>query len=249
MKITTKIAMRICEIAHNKKEGHIGSSLSILNLLNVVYKLKQNGRNLDFILSKGHASLGLYCVLNHYGYITDDELNSFCDYNSKLGGHPDFRKVKGIKFSTGSLGHGLPQALGLAMAKRSKVQTGNVVVLCGDGEMNEGSNWEAGLLAAHHNVSNIKLIVDYNKSSERAVSVSRIPEAFSALGWEVSYVNGHAESEIGAALELDVDRPHLIWAETVKGFGISFMEGNPEWHHKSPNEDELMSIKKELGYA
>lgn len=249
MQNLNKLRMKICDIAHKKKEGHIGSSLSILDILNCVYKLKENNNNLELVLSKGHASLGLYAILNHYGFIDDDSLESFCDFGSPLGGHPDYKKIPGFKFSTGSLGHGLPQAIGYALANRLCDGGHQVVVVCGDGEMNEGSMWESALLAAHHKIDSLKLIVDFNGSSERALSVENVPRAFEALGWEVSFIDGHNEVEIEASILLRTSRPHLIWAKTVKGKGISFMEGNPEWHHKSPNEHELLAIKKELGYA
>lgn len=240
--------IKICQLAHLKKEGHLGSSLSILNILNVVFQQKKS-ENFDFVLSKGHASLGLYAILWRYKYIDEDTLSSFCDYGSKLGGHPDYKKISGIKFSTGSLGHGLPQSVGLCMAKKAKSDTTRTVVLCGDGEMNEGSNWEAALLAAHHNTDNLKLIVDFNRSSERAVSVVKVPDAFKALGWTVSHVDGHDEVEVQTELTKQTLTPHLIWAETVKGYGVSFMENNPEWHHKSPNVEELSQIILEVTNA
>ena len=240
--------LKICELAHLKHEGHIGSSLSILNILDAVFSYKQT-QDIEFVLSKGHASLGLYVILYKYGYISLEELDSFCDFGSRLGGHPDYRKVPGIKFSTGSLGHGLPQSIGLALANRATDDARYTIVLCGDGELNEGSNWEAALLATHHHLSNLKLIVDYNKSSERALSVKKIPDAFSALGWDVSRVGGHNHEQLSQAIKIKSNAPHLIWAETIKGRGVSFMENNPEWHHKVPNEIEIQSIKKELGVA
>ena len=176
-------------------------------------------------------------------------MDSFCDFGSKLGGHPDYHKVPGIKFSTGSLGHGFPQSIGLALANRAINDSRYIITLCGDGELNEGSNWEAALLATHHNLSNLKLIVDFNKSSERALTVRKIPDAFSALGWDVSKVDGHDYDQLLQALKVKTNAPHLIWADTIKGRGISFMENNPEWHHKVPNNDEIQLIKKELRVA
>jgi transketolase len=237
--------LKVCELAHAKKEGHIGSSLSILNILNAVFKAKSQV-DLDFILSKGHASLGLFVILQKYGHIDSKALNSFCDFESNLGGHPDYRKVPGIKFSTGSLGHGFPQGIGLALAKRAIGNSISTIVLVGDGELNEGTNWEAALLACHHNLGRLKLIVDFNKSSERALSVKRVPAAFEALGWHVSRIDGHDELSVISEIFRDTSAPHLIWCDTIKGYGVSFMADNPEWHHKSPSSAELEEIRKEL---
>jgi len=238
----------LCRIAKKAKEGHIGSSLSVLNILNAIYALKMD-RSIEFIMSKGHASLGLYLILKKYGYVSVDQLESFCETDSNLGGHPNFRKVDGIFGSTGSLGHGLPQAVGKAIAFKANGSQARVVVLVGDGEMNEGSNWEAILLGAHHNLTNLICVVDFNGSSERALSVMKVPNAIEALGWNVSFVDGHDEEEIKFGLLSSINAPKLLWASTIKGKGISFMEGNPEWHHKSPTENELALIAKELGVA
>jgi len=135
------------------------------------------------------------------------------------------------------------------MALKAKGLNTRTVVLVGDGEMNEGSNWEAILLGAHHNLANLICVVDFNGSSERALTVMKVPNAIEALGWNVSFVDGHDEKEIELELLSPLNAPKLIWASTIKGRGISFMEGNPEWHHKSPTEDELALIAKELGVA
>lgn len=249
MKITNKDIFDICELASKSKEGHIGSSLSILNILNTIYE-NINVSNNPFILSKGHASLGLYLILKKYNYISKEEFDSFCEYDSLLGGHPHFRKVPGILGSTGSLGHGLPMAVGKALGFKATKNESSVYVLIGDGELNEGSNWEAFLLASHHKLDNLVCIVDFNKSSERALSVTRVPKAIAELGWHLLEIDGHNEIEISNALKNKINnKPTLIWANTIKGKGISFMEGNPEWHHKSPTEIELEKIKKELNYA
>lgn len=239
----------LCRLAKKAKEGHIGSSLSVLNILNAIYALKMD-RSIEFIMSKGHASLGLYLILKKYGYVSVDQLESFCEADSNLGGHPNFRKVGGIFGSTGSLGHGLPQAVGKAIAFNAHGSKARVVVLVGDGEMNEGSNWEAILLGAHHNLANLICIVDFNSSSERALTVKKVPSAIEALGWHVARIDGHDEKALELELlRSDIRAPRLIWATTIKGKGISFMEGNPEWHHKSPSEDDLALIAKELGIA
>lgn len=239
----------LCRIAKKAGEGHIGSSLSVLNILNAIYALKID-RPIEFIMSKGHASLGLYLILKKYGYLSENQLESFCEADSALGGHPNYRKVDGIFGSTGSLGHGLPQAIGKAMAFKAKGGDDKVIVLVGDGEMNEGSNWEAILLGAHHNLDNLTCVVDFNSSSERALTVKKMPIAIEALGWHVACIDGHNENDLKHQLtRIDINAPKLIWASTIKGKGISFMEGNPEWHHKSPSDNELALIAKELGIA
>lgn len=238
----------LCRIAKKANEGHIGSSLSVLNILNSIFALKKS-RPIEFIMSKGHASLGLYLILKKYGYVSSEQLESFCQDKSDLGGHPNFRKMDGIFGSTGSLGHGLPQAVGKAIALKAKGLDTPTVVLVGDGEMNEGSNWEAILLGAHHNLTNLICVVDFNGSSERALSVMKVPNAIEVLGWNVSFVDGHDEEEIKFGLLSSINAPKLLWASTIKGKGVSFMEGNPEWHHKSPSENELALIAKELGVA
>ena len=250
MELNKKEIFEICELASKSKEGHIGSSLSILNILNCIYKSYDVSKN-PFILSKGHASLGLYVILKKYGFINQEQLDSFCDFNSILGGHPHFRKIpNGVFGSTGSLGHGLPIGVGKALAFKASNIESKVTVLIGDGELNEGSNWEGFLLSVHHKLDNLTCIVDFNNSSERALSVKNVPRALAELGWFVKEINGHDEYEIEQILKEEIiGKPKLIWANTIKGKGISFMEGNPEWHHKSPTESELILIKKELNYA
>ncbi len=244
--IKSQEIFELCRLAAMAKEGHIGSSLSILNILNAIYFMKEKN-TIEFILSKGHASLALYIILKKYEYINSDQLSSFCKVDSSFGGHPDYTKVPGIFGSTGSLGHGLPQAVGKALALKAKKSKNNVVVLIGDGEINEGSNWEAFLLGVHHNLDNLTCIVDFNGSSERAVSVTRVPNALHSLGWDVKEVNGHSEADIIKAYSSRLKRfPTVIWANTTKGKGISFMENNPEWHHKFPSFFELDMIAKEL---
>ena len=238
----------ILKAASNSGEGHIPSALSILDILYVIYdefipnKVFSSTNNLDnrFILSKGHASLALYAVLNHHGKISDEEFYSFAKFESNLGGHPDRNKISGVESSTGSLGHGLPQGIGLAMALRIKESPGHVYVLIGDGEANEGTIWESALLAPHHNLENLTCIVDNNLSSERALAMGKFSEKFSAFGWKTIEIDGHDHGAIRDALKMrEIGRPIAIIANTIKGYGVLSMESNPEWHHRSPNSNEL----------
>jgi transketolase len=238
----------ILKAASNSGEGHVPSALSILDILYVLYdefipsKVFSSNSNFEnrFILSKGHASLALYAVLNHHGRISDDDFYSFAKFESNLGGHPDRNKISGVESSTGSLGHGLPQGIGLAMALRIKESSGHVYVLIGDGEANEGTIWESALLAPHHKLENLTCIVDNNLSSERALDMGKFSEKFAAFGWKTIEIDGHDHDAIRSALKIrEVGRPIAIIANTVKGYGVLSMESNPEWHHRSPNLVEL----------
>lgn len=236
------LIVKILTLANKKKEGHIGSSLSILDILLVLYKNYINKNN-KFVLSKGHASLGLFVVLEYFGLLESD-LNTFCDFNSEFGGHP-CNKVKHVETSTGSLGHGLPIAVGMALGNKIQKLEGTVYVLIGDGESNEGSIWEAAMLAAHHKLNNLVCIMDYNHSGDRAIRIDSVYEKFKAFGWYCVEIDGHDEAQIKAAFSI-TNKPLFILANTVKGKGIKVMENNPEWHHKSPNDEELKLFIEEL---
>jgi transketolase len=247
-----ELIKKIVDIATLKKEGHIPSSLSILDIMYVLYNevldingIKENKIDRDrFILSKGHASLGLYIILDHFGLLKDD-LNTFCDVDSKLGGHPT-DKIFGVESSTGSLGHGLPIGVGLALAYKIKKYKSKVYVIVGDGEANEGTIWESALLAKHHNLNNLYCIVDFNHSTDRAVDLGNLSMKFESFGWNVIEVNGHDHNDLLKALTSISNKPTCIIANTIKGKGIPMIENNPEWHHKFPNEEEYQSIINNL---
>ena len=243
---------KIVDIATLKKEGHIPSSLSILDIMYVLYdkvldvdSIKDNKIDRDrFILSKGHASLGLYVILDHFGLLKDD-INTFCDVDSKLGGHPT-DKIFGVESSTGSLGHGLPIGVGLALAYKIKKYKNKVYVLVGDGEANEGTIWESTLLAKHHNLNNLCCIIDFNHSTDRAVDLGNLSNKFESFDWDVIEIDGHNHDEILKALTHSSTKPVCIIANTIKGKGIPMVENNAEWHHKFPNEEEYQQIMNEL---
>ena len=245
----------IISMATNAGEGHIPSALSILDILWMLYDriLKINPSNPKsptrdrFILSKGHASLGLYAVLAKKGFFPCFELENFGKYNSSLGGHPDRNKVPGVEASTGSLGHGFSISVGIALGLKIRKIDSNVFVLIGDGEANEGTIWESALLASHHNLSNLCCIIDYNHSTDRALKVGDLVSKFNAFGWKSFSINGHNHEEIYSALSCPQDSaPLAVVAETVKGFGCKMMENNPEWHHKSPRKEDLPAILEQL---
>jgi transketolase len=243
-----KLIEKIVTLATLKKEGHIASSLSILDIMYVLYKdildiesIKNNNIDRDrFILSKGHASLGLYVILDYFKLL-EDNLDEFCDLNSKLGGHPT-NKIKSVESSTGSLGHGLPIGIGLALSYKIKKYKNKIYVLIGDGEANEGTIWESALLASHHKLNNLYCVIDFNHSTDRALELGNLKDKFNAFGWESIVVNGHDHKELYSAFIHKSDKPICVIANTIKGKGISIMENNPEWHHKFPNEEEFNQI-------
>jgi len=250
-----KIKRQIVLTAHSVGEGHIPSALSILDLLWVLYDrvLRFNPHKPDdlmmdrFVLSKGHASLALYSVLSEKGFFPSDNIETFCKYESKLGGHPDCNKIPGVVASTGSLGHGFPMAVGLALGSKIRHIDNRIFCLIGDGESNEGTIWESALLASHHELSNLCCIVDYNHSTDRALTVGNLAEKFMSFGWQATIIQGHDHNEINFALNNQSKvKPTIIIAETIKGFGIKRMENEPAWHHRSPNADELKEILEEL---
>ncbi len=251
----SKMKKVIVTSAFNAREGHIPSALSILDILWVLYDrflnidpANPNKPDRDrLILSKGHGALGLYAVLAEKGFFSYSALKTFAKYDSMFGGHPDCTKVPGIEASTGSLGHGFPMAVGVALGLKINKIPSRVFTLVGDGECNEGTVWESALLAAHHTLTNLCCIVDYNHSTDRALLVGNLSMKFNAFGWESCVINGHDHREISEALaHLSNTRPTAIIAETLKGCGCHIMENNPAWHHKSPNEEELRTILENL---
>jgi len=237
------------------KEGHLASAFSILDILYVLYhkvlridpKHPSNPKRDRFILSKGHASLGLYAILANLGFFSKRDLATFCQYESKLGGHPDRNKVPGVEVSSGSLGHGFPMAVGIALGLKITKNPARVYALVGDGESNEGTVWESALLASHHHLDNLCCIVDQNHSSDRALSLENLEHKFTSFGWECISIDGHAHKEIEQALKKKHSgKPLVIIANTIKGFGSKMMENNPAWHHKSPTQEEYEVILEEL---
>lgn len=235
--------------SYHAQDGHIPSAFSILDLIWVLYSntISKEANN-QFILSKGQGSLALYAVLAKKKLINESELlNNYCGFNSSFGGHPDRNKCSYIETSTGSLGHGLPMAVGIAMAKKDQGENGNVYCLIGDGESNEGSIWEAVLIATHHSLNNLYCIVDYNHSTDRAVNMGRIDDKFKSFGWQVVEINGHNHQDINMAIKLkSKTSPICIIANTIKGYGCKSIENNPAWHHRAPNNEEYKQFMAEI---
>jgi len=239
--------------------GHIGSTMSLIEIFRVLYDdvmhfdAKQPSvPNRDrLILSKGHGCIALYVMLADKGFFDRSELATFCKYDSMLGGHPEFGHIPGVEASTGSLGHGLAIGVGMAYASRLSKVDYKVFVVLGDGELDEGSVWESALAAAHHRLSNLTVIIDYNKiQSYGPVSeiwnLEPLAHKWTAFGFDSIEVDGHDINELSAAMSVKnrSHKPKAIIAHTVKGRGVSFAEGDPNWHHKSNlTSDEILSIR------
>jgi len=250
-----RIKKRILQIAFSAREGHLGSSFSILDVLHVLYdkvmNISPSNVGCDerdyMILSKGHASLAHAAILEDQGFINSDQLNSYCSYESILGGHLSRCKVAGVEASTGSLGHGISISIGIALASKIKGINNRVFVVVGDGEINEGTFWEAMLLGANYNLDNLYCIVDYNRSNDRALRLDPLDQKLISMGWDVLSINGHSHKEILDAVSQNKSgKPRAVIAHTIKGNGIKEMENNPAWHHRMPNEQELSSMLEEL---
>jgi transketolase len=207
-----------------------------------------------FILSKGHAASALYATLSQRGFFSEKVLKNYCQNGKKLAGHNTKNCVPGVEISTGSLGHGLPMGIGVALAFREDKRKSKVFVLMSDGECDEGSNWEAALFASHNKLDNLIAIIDYNKfqalgKTNEVLNLEPLKNKWESFGWQVKEINGHNFKEIENALYFTPFKkgmPSIIIAHTKKGFGVSFMENIFEWHYKSPSQEQLNIAFKEL---
>ncbi len=253
-----RLRYQIAEIVYNAQDGHIPSAYSIVEILSVLFgsflrydanNPKWNERDF-FILSKGHGSVALYLMLEKYGFITKKDLDKKGTLQGILGGHPDRTRIPGIEASTGSLGHGFPMSVGLALGLRIQKRNNRVITIIGDGESNEGTIWESALLAAHHMLGNLLVIVDKNKSTDALLSIPEMAKKWDAFGWEAYEVDGHNQEEFAQLLNQlkfnDMRKPKVIVAHTIKGKGVSFIENVGSWHSKVPSAEELDLIRKEL---
>jgi len=241
--------------------SHVGSCLSVTDILAVLY-----GRILKFdptapewperdrlIVSKGHAAAAVYSALADLGYFPADWLENYSAPGSPLIGHVS-HTVPGVELSTGSLGHGLPVGAGLSLAAKRAGDTWSTYVVVSDGELDEGSNWEAALFAAHNGLGNLTVIVDYNKlqgfgRTQDVLNLDPLADKWAAFGWNACELDGNDVDALENALlshDRAGDQPNIIIAHTVKGKGVSFMENKLEWHYKTPNEDQLRQALAEL---
>ena len=242
-----KIRKKILELTHKSNSAHVASNLSIVDILFVIYKnfVKKKNKN-EFILSKGHACLSYYVILNFFGYISERKLKNFGKNNTELMSHIS-HKVPGVVFSTGSLGHGLPFSVGKAFINKQK----KFYCLISDGEINEGSNWEAFMFTCHHKLLNLKVIIDCNKIQsldyvKNVINLEPLENKFKSLGFYVSRINGHDHNKLKDTIKMKTRKPHVIIADTIKGKGVKFMENSVLWHYKPPNKIQLIEAIKKL---
>lgn len=253
------VRRNIVKMVHAAKSGHPGGSLSGADILTVLYEKCLNiptdwNENRDrFILSKGHASPLLYSILAQHGMFPEEDLMTFRKIGSKLQGHPSRGYVKGVEASTGSLGQGLSLGCGIALGLKLDKNPAKVVVYMGDGELQEGSNWEAFMQGVHRKLDNLIAIIDRNKlqidgCTEDVMSVGDVAAKIKAFGWDVTEIDGHDLNQIYEAVEQakKSDKPFAIVANTIKGKGVSFMENNAGWHGKAPNDEQLALALEEL---
>lgn len=249
----------VIEALDGGARGHIGSTLSLMEIMRVLYDDVMTFDPADpglpsrdrLILSKGHGCIALYALLADKGFFPESDLRGFCRYESRLGGHPEHGHVPGVEASTGSLGHGLSIGVGMAQAARIRGAQHRVFVVVGDGEIDEGSVWEAALSAGHHRFRNLTVVVDYNKlQSYGAISdvwdLEPLTDKWRAFGFSVAEVDGHDVVQLRASLSSQADdAPTVVIAHTVKGRGIDFAEGVASWHHKASLKPEDISGLRE----
>jgi transketolase len=250
--VSAKLARRsLLEIIHFAKAAHIASSLSAIEIF--LAAMTSNDSTSLVIVSKGHAAAGYYSCLFALSRMTKEILYSYGENGTTLFGHVSKESGHDIPFSTGSLGHGLPYGVGRALGRSRHATAGQVIVVCSDGELNEGTTWESALLAAHHKLTNITLIVDRNGiqsigKTEDTLALEPLTDKWKSFGWEVFEVDGHDAGSLVRAIETGPQAsPRVIIAKTIKGKGISFMENDNIWHYRPPNPDQLHQAIRELG--
>lgn len=256
-----QIRMDLLTMIHRAKTGHTGGSLSNTDILTALYyeimNIDPSNPNLEdrdrFVASKGHSVESLWCILADRGFFPKEELKTYSQFGTRLIGHPN-NKVPGIEMNTGALGHGLPISVGMALAAKRDGRPYRVFCLMGDGELAEGSNWEAAMAGSHYKLDNLIGIVDRNGlqisgSTEEVMGLEPLEEKWAAFGWHVVSVDGNDIEQLLAAFRSVPEvsgRPTLIMANTVKGKGVSFAENVPGWHHHVPNDEQLKLAMAEL---
>jgi len=251
----------ILKMTNNGKSSHVGSALSCTDILSVLYsniidveRIKNQAFDRDrFVMSKGHAGAALYAVLAEKGIINKDILLTHYQNGSNLSGHVSHKLLKGVEISTGSLGHGLPISIGMAYGLKINRLNPNIYCLMSDGELDEGSNWEAFLFGAHHKLKNLIVIIDRNnlqsiKNTEQTLALEPLDKKLLSFGWDVYNVNGHDHKEIENIIKKAKTTilPSIIIANTIKGKGVSFMENSVLWHYRAPDNSELERALKEI---
>ena len=261
--LAKRLRHRVLDMINRARSAHIGTSFSMVELLTVLYGgvLRVDPKRPDwperdrFILSKGHGCVALYAVLAERGFFPEEWLDNFYQNGSPLVGHVTHSHVPGVEVSTGSLGHGLSLACGMALAAKRDGKEHRTFVLLSDGECDEGSTWEAMLFAGHHRLDNLVAIVDYNKIQslgrvEEVLDLEPMAAKWDALRWAVREINGHDFDQINEALKalpFESGKPSCVIAHTVKGKGVSFMEDDLLWHYRAPDAEEYRRAAEQLG--
>jgi len=258
--LSKNIRLNAVRMVNRGGSSHIGSVLSIADILAVLYAniLKYQPKNPKwserdrFILSKGHAGAGVYAVLAECGFLNKAKLMDHCQDGSVFSGHVSHKGIPGVELSTGALGHGLPIGAGMALAAKLDRKKHHIYVLMSDGELDEGSNWEAFLFSAHHELSNLIAVIDRNrlqsiKGTETTMALEPLQDKFLSFGWNVEEVDGHNHQELKECLNLDRrKKPTVVIANTIKGKGVSFMENEVTWHYKTPANEFFQQAIHEL---
>ena len=248
-----KAKLRLLQMHYESGVGHLGGNLSALDILLCLYHFILRKDDL-FVLSKGHSAGALYVALWSIGALTDEDLRQFHKDGTRLSGHPPAIGIPEIIFATGSLGHGLGLACGLALGKKLKGEAGRVFCLTSDGEWNEGSSWEALIFLTHHKLDNLVLLVDCNGlqgfgTTRDVANLEPMSEKFRAFGVDVLEIDGHAIQEIHTAVNQCHSRPLAVVARTIKGCGVSFMENRMEWHYLPLNAQQYEQARNEVQQA
>ncbi len=257
-----KIRQGVLKINYFSGGSHIGSALSIVDILTLLYfkvlkidpKKPFDEKRDRFLLSKGHAISALYVTLAEAGFFPEKILKTYCQDGGKLFGHSTRQSVAGIEVSTGSLGHGLSMGAGIALSAKKDGQKFRTFVLISDGECDEGAIWEAALFSSHHRLDNLVCLIDYNKlqafgRTNEVLKIEPLKDKWQAFGWQVREVDGHNFEQMEKALAnipFAKNKPSLLIAHTIKGKGISYMEDKLEWHYKNPTEEDYKKALEEL---
>lgn len=245
-----KAKKRLIQMHYESKVGHIGGNLSCLDMLLFLYLNKIKSGD-DFVLSKGHSAGALYIALWMKGFIPEEELSTFHKDHSRLAGHPTSQALPFVTFSTGSLGHGLSLATGLALAKKIQAKDGLIYCLTSDGEWNEGSTWEALIFAAHHKLDNLVILIDQNGlqgfgTTEEVANLSPLEKKLSCFDVDVSVIDGHHWNDFNSFIHPSPHCPKIIIANTVKGKGMRFMENKMEWHYLALTQELYLAAISDL---
>jgi len=264
LKLSTQLARasraEILKMTHRAGASHVGSALSVVDILAVLYEsvakmspTSVNSSDRDcVILSKGHACTALYSVLALKGFFPLNWLERYCADGSELSGHVTSAYTPGVELSTGSLGHGLPYGLGIQMSRKRSGISGRTFVIMSDGECDEGTTWESALIASHHEIDSLVVIVDRNGiqsmgSTEETLALEPFQSKWESFGWEVHTLDGHDHDSIFSALSLpSTGKPTCIIANTVKGKGVDYMENQVLWHYRPPNEKDLENALNQI---